>query len=76
MKELHIIGTVVYQHLGTGFWGIEAEDGQKWLPLNMPEQLKTLGAHVQITAHKTKNAVSIFMWGTPIEIRSFETIAP
>lgn len=71
-----IKGTVVYQNLGMGFWGIEDAKGGQWRPVQMPEQLKYEGKQVEVTARKVKEDASIFMWGTPIEIVSFETMTP
>ena len=39
-----ITGKVVYQNIGMGCWGIIANNGTEYRPVNMPEQLKTKGA--------------------------------
>ncbi len=75
MKPLHIIGTARYIGLEGGFWGIEGDNGRKYTPINMPEQLKTNGAKVQIHAHLLEGAVSMSMWGDTIRIVSFETLS-
>jgi hypothetical protein len=72
MKKIRIQGTVTYQSLGTGFWGIIDEKGNEWRPVNMPEQLKKEGKKVTVTAHES-DEMSIFMWGTPVEIVRFHT---
>ncbi len=72
MKNKRILGTVKYLNLGTGFWGIVDEKGNEWRPINMPEQLKKEGKHVTITAHEV-DEMSVFMWGTPVEIVRFQT---
>ena len=71
---MKISGKVVYQNIGMGCWGIVADNGKEYRPVNMPEQLKTEGAKVTVTASKAKEEMSMFMWGTPIKISSFETI--
>ena len=75
MKRIKIRGKVVYQNLGTGFWGIITDDGAEYLPLNMPEQLKSVGAKVSCTAREIDEDASMFMWGVPVKIISFETIS-
>ncbi len=75
MKKHKITGKVVYQNIGTGFWGIVDDKGREWLPLNMPEQLKHDGERVAVTVKEVEEA-SIFMWGTPVKITSFHTITP
>lgn len=68
MAKINIKGTVQYQSIGTGFWGIIGEDGKKWRPTNLPEHLKTEGKQVSIAATQAKEQFSIFMWGTAIDI--------
>ena len=74
MKRIKIRGKVIYQNLGTGFWGIIADNGAEYRPVNMPEQLKSIGAKVSCTAREIDDEVSIFMWGVPVKIISFGTI--
>lgn len=76
MKKLKIKGKVVYQNLGTGFWGIIDEKGNEWRPVNMPEQLKYEGKEVTVEIREVDEDVSIFMWGTPVKITSFQTMTP
>ena len=75
MKRVKIRGKVVYQKLGPGFWGIIGDNGEEYRPLNMPEQLKNEGSKVQCTAREIEEDASIFMWGVPVKIISFETIS-
>ncbi len=75
MKKRTIKGTVKYHDLEGGFWGITDKKGGQWRPVNMPEQLKVNGHQVEVTI-KEVNEESIFMWGTPVKIVSFETFMP
>lgn len=72
---MKITGKVVYQNLGTGFWGIVDKQGNEWRPTNMPEQLKHEGSEVSVVA-KEVDEMSVFMWGTAVEIVSFQTVTP
>lgn len=71
-----ITGTVSYQHLGTGFWGITDTQGNKWRPVNMPDQLKIEGAKVRCTVRPLEDDTSIYMWGTAVKIIAFHTPLP
>ena len=73
MKKQKITGKVVFQNLETGFWGIVDEDGNHWRPVQMPEQLKEDGKQVTVTLKEVDEEASMFMWGTPVKILSFET---
>lgn len=70
---MKIKGKVIKVNLEGGFWGIVDDAGQEWLPINMPEQLKVDGAAVEISAQEV-DVMSMFNWGTAIEIRSFHTL--
>lgn len=71
---ISIRGKAVYVSLEMGFWGIQTPSGKKYLPINMPEQLKENGSMVACKAIVVDDVVSMQMWGTPVKIVSFETI--
>lgn len=71
MKEIK--GRVVYNDLEGGFWGIIDEDGKKYVPVNMPEQLKIENKWSTIVLTEKSFDAGIQMWGTYVEIISFET---
>ena len=67
-KIISIQGKVVYQELGMGFWGIIGEDGKEWLPINLPTHLQEKDKLVAVKAKIVEDGVSMFMWGTMVEI--------
>ena len=69
-----ITGKVIFQHLGAGFWGVIGEDGKKWRPANMPKALQVEGLKIKIEAKESASQMSVFMWGTGIDIQSFEVM--
>lgn len=73
MKKQQVTGKVVYQKLETGFWGIVDDKGNQWRPVDMPDQLKQEGKRVTVTIREVDEVASLFMWGTPVKILSFET---
>ncbi len=75
-KKQKISGKVVFKNLGTGFWGVIDDRGNEWRPVNMPEQLKYEGRRVVLSIREVEEDVSIFMWGRPVRILSFETAMP
>lgn len=72
---MRIKGKSQYINLEMGFWGIVGDTGKKYLPINMPEQLKTNGARVECTA-RVVHGDSFVQWGDRIEIITFETLNP
>ncbi len=68
-----ISGKVVYENISGGFWGIVADNGKEYRPVEMPNQLKQKGARVSVVLKKVDEGMSIFMWGEPVEIISFTT---
>jgi hypothetical protein len=71
---MKIKGKVIYLSFEGGAYGIVDESGRKFLPLNMPEQLKKDGAEV-ICKVKPSDAETMIMWGEPVIIESFETLS-
>jgi hypothetical protein len=72
---MKITGKVVFLSFEGGAYGIIDSAGRKLLPLNMPEQLKKDGANVRCTISPS-DAETMIMWGEPVIIESFETLAP
>lgn len=71
---MKIKGKIVFIDLEGGFWGIESTDQSKYLPINMPEQLKLVGKLVEINAVLRPDIQGMSMWGEYIEITTFTTI--
>lgn len=71
---MKIKGKVSYQQLGPGFWGIIDQSGKEWRPLNPPAGLQKENLQVEVEAEEAEEQMSIFMWGTPILIKSFKII--
>ncbi len=70
-----IKGKVSFQNIETGFWGIIDDAGNKWMIIEMPEQLKYDGKSVEVMIEPI-DAMSMMMWGTPAKIVGFSTVAP
>ncbi|MDQ3017131.1 MAG: hypothetical protein M3R25_10505 [Bacteroidota bacterium] len=70
---MNIKGKVVYLSFEGGAYGIVDADGRKFLPLNMPNQLKKDGADV-VCKVRPADAETMIMWGEPVIIESFETL--
>ncbi len=70
---MKIKGTVVHLNFENEAYGIIDQQGKKYLPVNMPMQLKKDGAQITISFRRA-DVVSSMMWGEPIYIYSFETI--
>lgn len=74
MNTFTITGTILFQNIGTGFWGIISDDNKKWRPVSMPSELQVNNKKVRITAKKASLGFSIFMWGQAVEIIDFGLI--
>lgn len=75
MEQIVIIGTVRYQDINGGFWGIIDDSEQPWRPTNLPQHLEEEGLRVRVWATEDEDDMSIFMWGTPIIITESETLS-
>lgn len=63
-----ITGTVVYKNIEGGFFAIDADDGRKYDPINLPEEFRKDGLKVKLTARLKRDAVSFHMYGAIIEV--------
>lgn len=68
-----IKGKISYQDLETGIWSIVDHSGNRWVPINMPDQLKIDKADVEVRANRA-DVEGIAMNGQYIEITGFHTI--
>jgi len=75
MKTISIKGVSKYYDLEGGFWGIETTSGKKFLPIIFPEQLKVDGAEIFCSLKVMDDVTTMQMWGTPVKITSFHTLA-
>jgi len=63
-----IIGTVQHIAIEGGFYGIVAENGRRYDPMNLPEAFRVDGLPVVCRARLAANMASFHMWGQLIEI--------
>jgi hypothetical protein len=65
---LNFTGTVKWKAIETGFYAIDADDGQGYEPINLPAEYRINGLRVRVTAITLVYMSSINMYGTIIEI--------
>ena len=68
-------GTVEWVPLEGGFYGIIADDGTQYDPLNLPKEYAQDGFRIGFKAVEEQNMASIHMWGTIITITSTTPIS-
>jgi inhibitor of cysteine peptidase len=61
-------GTVTYQDLEGGFYGILGDDGKKYDPLNLDAEYQVDGLRVAFGATEVPGVAGIHMWGTPVNL--------
>lgn len=65
---MKITGTVVYQDLEGGFWGIVGDDGEDYRPLDeLPESVRTDGCRVEAEVEPA-DVLSFTMWGRNVHV--------
>ncbi len=60
-------GTIHYEDLEGGFYGIYADGGERYLPINLDDTFKTDGLRVKFSAYPASIS-TISMWGTPVRL--------
>lgn len=61
-----------YIDLEGGFWGMIDKDGNQFMPINVPEQIKCEGMSFTMTIEPL-DVMGMMMWGEPVKIISFTT---
>ncbi len=61
-------GTVMYIELEGGFFGIIADDGNKYNPIDLPKDFQKNGLKVRFEGKLNPELFSIHQWGELIEI--------
>lgn len=72
--EFSFTGQVIWQDIEGGFYGIITPDGTGYLPLNLPESYQVDGVTVDVVATPAPDAMTIQMWGEPVEILSLTPV--
>ena len=74
--NLSLEGKIAYMNLEGGFFGITDTNGNKYVPVNLQNEiLNTEKRYIKITkGFKKQNQVSIWMWGTLIYCEEWEII--
>jgi hypothetical protein len=77
-QEIDVFGTGVIEFIDLegGFFGIISDDGKRYDPANLPEELKIPGIRVEFEARTQPKSIGFHMWGRKIEILSIERIDP
>lgn len=71
---LHLTGQVYYANMEGGFYGIIGDDGIKYQPTNLPRKFKKEGLSLKFDAKTKGSMVSVFQWGTIVELLSVSEI--
>jgi hypothetical protein len=61
-------GTIAHMSLEGGFFGIIADDGKKYLPLDLPKEFQKDGLKIKFEGRFRPDISGIHMWGKYIEL--------
>ena len=71
---MKIRGTVVYQELEGGFWGIIGDDNMQYEPVSeLPSAVQVNNSRVEALLEPA-DVISFKMWGQPVYIRSIKRL--
>lgn len=69
-----ITGTVRYLDLEGGFYGLVGDNGEKYDPINLPEEYRKDGLRVKFQVREKKDMLGIHMWGKIVEVVKIEKL--
>ncbi len=65
---MKITGTIVYQDIEGGFWGLAGDDGRKYLPVEgLPAAFQVEGRRVEADLEPA-DVLSFRMWGRAVRV--------
>lgn len=67
-------GTIIFQDIEGGFFGVLSDDGHQYLPEDIPRDLQVNGTRVSFVFKPVTDRVSIFMWGDPVAKISLQAL--
>lgn len=71
---MQITGTVVFEDLEGGFWGIAGDDGHKYYPVDgLPEAVQTKGLRIRAEVEPAMVMTTV-MWGRTVQIVNIEPV--
>ena len=73
-QQFSATGTVRFQQLEGGFWGIIADDGRKFDPMGLDAKFQKDGLRVRFEATPDPDRMSTHMWGTIVRITRMEAL--
>lgn len=65
-------GTIKYIGVEGGFYGLIADDGERYDPLNLSEEFQVDGLKVSFEAVLKQEVKTFHMWGIPVEIKKMK----
>lgn len=73
-NQINTTGTVRFQEMEGGFWGIVADDGRKFDPMGLDAKFQKDGLRVRFEATPDTDRMSTHMWGTIVNLTHIEKI--
>lgn len=67
-NSVWLTGTIRYVSLEGGFYGIVADNGQRYDPIALNPKFAHDGMRVKVQARLLTSALTLRMWGVPIKI--------
>ncbi len=69
-----VTGTIRHIDLEGGFYGLEADDGARLDPVNLPAEFQKDGLRVRARVQRLRDRVSIHMWGQLVRLLDIERL--
>jgi len=68
-------GTIRYQEIEGGFYGIVSDDGQRYYAGLLDKQFQQDGLRVKFVLRERTDVMSMVMWGRIVEVLSIESLS-
>jgi hypothetical protein len=72
---VRVTGTVIYLPFEGGFWGILGDDGGKYLPRDLPQELQRVGLRAEFELEILEDWGSVHGWGIVVNVLHYSEIS-
>ena len=74
-ESIDIKGTVTFISIEGGFYGIIGDDGEKYLPLSLPDEYKKIDMRISIKGKIRDDIMTTQQWGKSVEIVEIQKLS-
>ena len=70
-----IVGRIIHKRFEGGFFALDADDGNKYLPMGLPKEYRQHGLRVKVSGEVINDLATTVQYGKPLRVISVEPLS-